>query len=89
MLNAVFADEFIDGVASIYSDRVLRELDSRLNSIRTFPLIGSNNLRPSLSELYGEDILKFPLSPFVIVYRYKEKEGLVEFLALPYEKSIQ
>lgn len=89
MLSAIFTDEFIASVGTIYSERLLSALNERLLAIRTFPLMGSENLRPSLLARYGSDIRRFPISPFVIVYRYKKEEELVEFLALPYDKTIQ
>lgn len=89
MHDAVFTEAFIDSVASIYSAQLLAQLNECITSIRTFPLMGSANLRPSLRDRFGADIRKFPLPPFVIVYRYKEQEGPVEFLALPYDKTVQ
>lgn len=89
MLNAIFTDEFIDGVAQIYSERVLNELSESLIAIRSFKDLGTGFVRESLRKRYGDDIRKFPVSPFVIVYRYDENRNTVEFLALPHEKTVR
>lgn len=89
MLDAAFTDEFIEGVAQIYSERVLTELNGALNSIRSFKDLGSGFVYPSLRRRYGDDVRKFPVSPFVIVYRYDKERNRIEFLALPHEKTVR
>ena len=89
MRNIRYADTFIEGVADIYSDTVLATLDKRLEAIESFPELGSSNVRPSLIERYGTGIRKLPVPPFVIMYRYDKQSDTLDFLALPYEKTIQ
>lgn len=84
-----YASEFIDGVAEIHSDRLLGELDHRLGSIEAFPGIGSEGVRPSLVTCYGPGIRKYPVPPFVIVYRYDAGSDTLDFLALVHEKSVR
>lgn len=87
--NVRYASEFVDGVAGIYSARLLDELNRRLESIEAFPGIGSSNVRPSLARRYGPGIRKFPVPPFVIVYRYDDVTDGLDFLALVHEKNVE
>lgn len=69
--------------------RVLALLDRRLAAIESHPLIGSPNARPSLIEHIGPSLRTFPVPPFVIVYRHDETRDRLEFLALPYDKTVK
>ena len=89
MRSIRYADTFIEGVAGIYSDAVLAALDKRLEAIESFPELGSPDVRPSLIERYGAGIRKLPVPPFVIMYRYDKQSDTLDFLALPYEKTIE
>lgn len=89
MREIVYADRFADDVAGIYSDRVLALLDRRLAAIETYPEMGNPSVRPSLAEQFGETLRAFPVPPFVIVCRYDHKQDRLEFLALPYDKTVR
>lgn len=69
--------------------RVLALLDRRLAAIGSHPLIGSPNARPSLIEHIGPSLRTFPVPPFVIVYRYDEARDRLDFLALPYDRTVK
>lgn len=89
MRSVRYANRFIDDVAEIYSEHVLEELESALASIEQFPEIGSSQVGRSLAERFGEDLRKFPVSSFVIVYRYRSDEDELDFIALPYGPSVE
>ena len=89
MRSVVYADRFIDDVAAIYSERVLSLLDRRLAAIESHPLIGSPNVRPSLIERFVPTLRTFPVPPFTIVYRYDDTQDKLEFLALPFDKTVR
>ena len=89
MPNVRYAAHFAEDVAAIYSSRVLTELDRRLAAIEAFPCMGSEDLPESLVLKFGPGIRRFPVPPFVIVYRYIEEDDLLEFLALPYDKTVE
>lgn len=93
-----YASEFIDGVAPIRSERLLAELDRRLEAIESLPELGSGNVRPSLTRRFGPGIRKFPVSPSVIVYRFAQREAgasgdeadeRLDFLALVHGRSVR
>ena len=88
MSSIVYADAFVEDVSRIYSERVLEALDKRLAAIEAFPALGSSDIRPSLSERYGPGLRKFPVPPFVIIYRYTEAADRLEFITLPYDQTI-
>lgn len=88
MIDVRYSGRFIDDVASIYSDKVLAELDGALATIERFPEIGSPQVRESLMGRFGEGLRKFPVSNFVIVYRFIPDESRLDFIALPYGPSI-
>lgn len=88
MREVVYAQSFAADLAQIWSGRVLDELDRRLASIESFPLLGSSDVRPTLVERFGSGLRKFPIAGYVIVYRYSEREDRLEFLALPHSKAI-
>ena len=89
MLEVVYADEFVEGVSRIWSNRVLDDLNARLEAIERFPELGSTNVRPSLVERFGPGLRKYPVSSFVIVYRYLPERERLEFLALPNGRTVR
>lgn len=89
MREVIYAERFADDVAGIYSDRVLDLLDRRLAAIETHPEIGNPNIRQSLTEQFGPTLRTFPVPPFTIVYRFDKMRDRLEFLALPYDKTVR
>ena len=81
------ADEFIIGLAQVYSEPLLRRIRKIVESLPDLPEVGSPNTRQSLIDLYGPNIRKIPVSTFVIVYRYED--ATVDVLALVYGPSIR
>ena len=81
------SDEFVYGLASVYSDRVLEQIRKNVEMLADLPEIGSANVRPSLVERYGKGIRKLVVSTFVIEYRYEN--GVVDVLSLVYGPSVR
>lgn len=88
MSSVSYTDLFSEQVSSIRSRRLLNELDRRLDAIESYPHIGSQVVRASLIRSYGTGIRKFPVPPFIIIYRYEEAQDRLEFIALPHERGI-
>ncbi len=80
------ADEFLEGLADVYSDRVLARVRMALEGLRAFPEMGSPLVRRSVVNLYGEGLRQIPISSFLIVYRYDGE--FVDVLALVYGPSV-
>ena len=80
------ADEFVYGLAGIYSKRVLDQIENCVSLLETSPEIGSANVRQSLIDRFGKGIRKIPVSTFVIVYRFDGR--VVDVLALVYGPGV-
>lgn len=74
------AQEFIEELSKIYSDRLLNRIRHTLSFLGSFPGIGSTQVCPVLTKIYGEGIRKIPVSIFTIIYRVNNQT--VEVLAL-------
>lgn len=79
-------EEFIEGLAQVWSPRVLDHIKGLIEMLPRNPEIGSTRVRASLSRRYGDNLRKLPVSTFVIVYRFDGKT--VDVLALVYGPSI-
>lgn len=80
LFELLISQEFIDSLSEIYSDRLLSQIKHTLRLLSSSPEIGSLNVRPVLSKMYGEGIRKIPISTFLIIYRFDGDQ--VEVLAL-------
>lgn len=80
------ADEFIDALSEIYSERVLERIKAALNNLQDFPEMGSPRVRPCLKSIFGDGIRQIPISTFLIVYRYDGET--VDVLALVYGSTV-
>ena len=81
------SEEFSQGLAAIWSTRVLDHIKRVVATIATQPELGSTDVRESLTRLYGKGIRKFAVSTFVIVYRFDGET--VDFLALVYGPGVK
>lgn len=50
------AEEFIDALSCIYSERVLAQIKNLVSLLAVTPEIGSSQVRPALSRLYGPNL---------------------------------
>lgn len=80
------ADEFVEALAGIGSDRVLARIRAALNGLGAFPEMGSPLVRRSIANLYGEGLRQIPISSFLVVYRYDGE--FVDVLTLVYGPSV-
>ena len=81
------AQEFIEGLSRIYSERLLGQIRDILETLQVTPEIGSAHVRDSLTARFGEGIRKISVSVFVIVYRIDC--SVVDVLALVYGPTIR
>lgn len=80
------AEEFINGLATIYSPRIFEQIERTIDLLRTSPELGSTQVRPCLTKQYGKKLRKIPLSTFVIVYRFDGTT--VDMLALVHGPAV-
>lgn len=79
-------EEFVEGLAQVWSPRVLDHIRGLIETLPHNPEIGSPRVRASLRQRYGDNLRKLPVATFVIVYRFDGKT--VDVLALVYGPSI-
>ena len=80
------ADEFVEALAGVSSDRVLARIRVALDGLAAFPEMGSPLVRCSIANLYGEGLRQIPISSFLVVYRYDGE--FVDVLTLVYGPSV-
>lgn len=80
------SEELSEGLATIWSQRVLDHIRSTVSMLPKNPELGSPQVRPSLARHYGSNLRKLNMSTFVIVYRFDGE--IVDVLALVYGPSI-
>lgn len=81
------AREFIEGLSTIYSERLLTQIRGILETLQITPEIGSAHVRESLTQRYGSGLRKIAVSTFIIVYRFDGQT--VDVLALVYGPRVQ
>jgi len=80
------ADEFVEGLARIWSERVLDYIHDVVSMLATIPEMGSPSVRESLKLRYGDGLRKLNVSTFVILYRFDG--AVVDVLAIEYGPNI-
>lgn len=78
------SEEFVYGLADIYSDHALDQIRNSLNMLTTVPKMGTTYVRPSLAKRYGGTIRVLAVLTLSIVYRYDEESNTLDILALVY-----
>lgn len=81
-----FSEESVEGLAQVWSPRVLGHVRGLVELLPTNPELGSPRVRDSLHERYGDGLRKLTISTFVIVYRFDGKT--IDVLALVYGPSV-
>lgn len=81
-----FSDEFVEGLAGIWPQRVLDHVRSLLGLLQAQPELGSPDVRASLARRYGTNLRKLTVSTFVIVYRFSG--DVVDVLAIVHGPQI-
>lgn len=82
MAKVVYANQYLDAVAAIYSERVLLKILSLMRTLEEAPEIGSKNVPASIKEEFGNTVYKIPVASFDIVYQYHRQQDTVHVLAL-------
>lgn len=78
------AEEFVYGLADIYSESALTQIRNTLGLLETTPLMGTTLVRSSLARRYGGTIRVLPVLTLSIVYRYDSDSNVIDVLALIY-----
>lgn len=78
------AEEFVYGLADIYSESALTQIRNTLSLLQSTPLMGTTLVRSSLARRYGGTIRVLPVLTLSIVYRYDSDDNVIDVLALIY-----
>ena len=76
------SERYFEDLEQVYSQRVEGKIRKIVDLLSYTPEIGSKLLPKSIREEFGEDVLKFVVDPFDLIYRYDKQRGEVRLLAL-------
>lgn len=79
---------FIEDSQQIYSKRIATALERAIQNITFMPTCGSKIVPLSLKNEFGEDIYKYLVGPFDLIYSYSSKQCIVELHALIDQRRI-
>ncbi len=82
-------EELAEELAGITSLKVEQDLRRTVEALRQFPELGSAKAPRSIQQLYGNDIRKINVGPFLLVYRYSKKEDTVFLYGLIYTRTVR
>lgn len=84
----MYSEAFLDDAASIWSAGVKGHLMEALRAIESFPEIGSTDLPASIREQYGENVRKFAVRPFDLIYEYDcEADTVLVYGLVPFRRA--
>lgn len=84
-----FSDQFLQDAEQIYSPKVADELRNAISLFEIIPTIGSKIVRQSLKEEFGEDIYKWVVGPFDLIYTFNEDLQTIQLHALLPQKMVR
>ena len=84
-----FSEQFLRDSEQIYSRKIAKELREAIALIEAVPAIGSKIVRQSLKYEFGEDIYKWIVGPFDLIYTFDESHGIVQLHALIAQKMVK
>ena len=84
-----FSDQFLQDAEQFYSPKVADELRNAISLFEIIPTIGSKIVRKSLKEEFGEDIYKWVVGPFDLIYTFNEDLQTIQLHALLPQKMVR
>ena len=84
-----YSDQFLQDAEQIYSPKVADELRNAISLFEIIPTIGSKIVRQSLKEEFGEDIYKWVVGPFDLIYTFNEDLQTIQLHALLPQKMVR
>ena len=87
MASIVAARRFAEDLAGVWSERIVQDVTRAVQAIATFPRIGSSEIAASISEEFGEDVMKVVVGPFDLIYEYDEATDTVYLYGLIHGRS--
>lgn len=81
--------DFADGLKGITSLKVEHDLRKTVEALGQFPELGSGNVPNSIKQLYGNNIRKINVGPFLLVYHYSKEEDAISLYGLIHNRMAQ
>ena len=88
-VKIAFSEQFLEDAGKIYSARIAQELKDAIALFEIVPTIGSKIARKSLTEEFGEDIFKWVIGPFDLIYTFDETTRVVQLHALIPQRKVR
>ena len=88
MASIVATQHFVEDLAEVWSERIVQNVERAVHAIATFPRIGSSEIAPSISEEFGENVMKVSVKPFDLIYEYDEATDTVYLYGLIQSRSV-
>lgn len=89
MAELIFAESYFETIAQIESPKLQDRLLSLLELLSEVPTFGSRKVRGWLRERFGETCMTADLSPFLFVFEYIEKDGIVFVYGIVHQREIR
>jgi len=89
MSKIVFTESYFDTILQITSKRVQNRLLDLLDLLQEVPTFGSRKVRESLRQRFGESCMTADLSPFLLVFEYKEGVDTVYVYGIVHQRSVR
>ena len=86
MPELVFTEGFIEDARVVALEGKLAEIRGTIDLLGNFPELSSRNLPAFISQLYGDQIRKLVVKPFLVIYEYRPTEDAVYVLGLDHER---
>ncbi len=88
-ITVEFSEQFLADAEQIYSPKVADELKNAIALFEIVPTIGSKIVRDSLKKEFGEDIYKWIVGSFDLIYTYDENSQVVQLHALIPQRMVK
>lgn len=82
MSALIYTEGFIEDMTHVDQELKREELFRAAELVAQLPDIGSKRITQHSKELFGENIRKFVVSPFLLIYRYEPDTDTVYILSL-------
>ena len=80
---------FSEELMSITSLKVERDLRRSVEALQSFPELGSSKMPESIKRLYGNNVRKISVAPFLLIYDYSKKEDAITLYGLIHTRTVR
>ncbi len=80
---------FSEELMSITSLKVERDLRRSVEALQSFPELGSTKMPRSIKRLYGSNVRKISVEPFLLIYHYSKREDVITLYGLVNTRAVR